>query len=89
VKDFIVLPFDEADGTFLTAVRQCPSFVTAGFPDGFDTQSALAEMPALALDTRIDVRHAPRLGDSVLRDQKQHGADLLVTGSCRQRQIDV
>jgi hypothetical protein len=35
VKDFIVLPFEKADGSFLTAVCQCPSFVTAGFPDGF------------------------------------------------------
>ena len=58
-------------------------------PGWMPTKSALTGMPTLALDTHIDVRRAPRLGDSVLRDQKQHGADLLVTGYCRQRQIDV
>src|SRR6478735_2356964 len=35
VKDFIVLPFEKADGSFLTAVCQCPSFVAAVVSDGF------------------------------------------------------
>src|SRR4029079_17020686 len=35
VNDFIVLPFEKADGSFLTAVCQCPSFVAAVVSDGF------------------------------------------------------
>ena len=93
VKAFIVLPFEKADGSFLTAVCQCPSFVAAVVSDGFRISiGALTEFGGRLLFAVSE----PSTGGGpatpsrfVLRDQKQYCAGLLVTGSRRQRQIDL